>query len=327
MSGIIYTKPPQAQTQPAGSPTQLQYNAGGGLFGALANVNAINGNLSLSQIATPSTPVGGTGVIYADSGDTDQQLAYVNSYGRVTPIQYGWSHKIVGQILVGNGSLPVGSFDYLGAVTVTGTADSNGSTKTYSAGSVLTNLTRQKITSAAALNSGAEICMADPKRAAIVGSGSQGWGSKLTITFGLATYVTTQRIFVGYSQYASASAYNVDPSTLLNCAAIIKDANDINFSFFFNDGTGAGVKIDTGIAPALNGVYRVTVFIPSNGSSFNVNISQINTDSISPQAAYNQATTNVPLSGQFLYPHMFASTAASTTAVTMTLINLYEEQL
>jgi hypothetical protein len=331
MSEIKYTAP-VATTAAGGADGSVQFN-NAGAFGGMANVSEDHGNLKFTPIDQPAAPTGtgGAGVIYASNDEGDMQLTYINSYDRVTPLQYGFSHKILTQILVGNGATPLGSGSMFGStsITLTGTADSNGTAKVNSVFTTLPNLTRQTITSAAAINSGAEIAKTDPKKAAIVGNGfnTQAWGTKLVITFGLPTYVVSQRLFAGYSQYAAATAYNTDPSNLLNCIAVTKDAGEATFQFFFNDGIGAGVKIDTGIIPTLNSVYRVTVFIPSAGSTASINISEVRVGSIAGNTSYTQTLTNIPTSGTFIYPHLYASTAGSATAVAISLINIYEEQL
>jgi hypothetical protein len=334
MSEIKYTAPVVLPTPvtPAAPANSIQYN-NAGAFGGMANVSADAGNLKFAPIDQPSAPTGagGAGVIYASNDEGDTQLTYINNYNRVTPLQYGFSHKILTQILPGNGATPLGSGSMFGSTSIilTGSADSNGTAKVNSVFTTLPNLTRQTITSAAALNSGAEIAKTDPKKAAIVGNGfnTQAWGTKLVITFGLPTYAISQRLFAGYSQYAAATAYNTDPSNLLNIAAVTKDAGEATFQFFFNDGIGAGVKIDTGITPTINSVYRVTVFIPSAGNTISINVSEITVGAITGNTSYTQTLTNIPASGTFLYPHLYASTAGSATAVAISLINIYEEQI
>jgi hypothetical protein len=331
MSEIKYTAP-VATTAAGGADGSVQFN-NAGAFGGMANVSADAGNLKFAPINQPAAPTGagGAGVIYASNDEGDTQLTYINNYDRVTPLQYGFSHKILTQILPGNGPTPLGSGSMFGSssIILTGSADSNGTVKVNSVFTTLPNLTRQNITSATALNSGAEIAKNDPRKAAIVGNGfnTQAWGTKLVITFGLPTYAVSQRLFAGYSQYAGVTAYNVEPSTLLNIAALTKDAGEDTFQFFFNDGIGAGVKIDTGITPTINGVYRVTVFIPSAGSTISINVSEIRVGAIVSNTSHTQTFTNIPASGTFLYSHLYASTAGSTTAVVISLINIYEEQL
>ena len=153
MSEIKYTAPVVAPTPttPAAPANSIQYN-NAGAFGGMANVSADAGNLKFAPINQPSAPTGagGAGVIYASNDEGDTQLTYINNYNRVTPLQYGFSHKILTQILPGNGPTPLGSGSMFGVTSIilTGTADSNGTAKVNSVFTTLPNLTRQTITSA-----------------------------------------------------------------------------------------------------------------------------------------------------------------------------------
>jgi hypothetical protein len=334
MAGIIYTPPaapPTPPTPPAGNLNSLQYNAGS-VFGGLGNFEADATGFNPQFIATTNvlTPPQGKAIMYANSDDGDEAVSVVNSWAKNFPLQYNLGHKIIAAAFAGIGTSPNAAFQWLNCLTNTGTWQGNGTSqplaqKTYNASSVLPNVIKMNGQTTAAINNTAAIYMITRERAVIVGSAAQAWGAKLIITFGLPTYKTDQRIFMGYSGYNSALPANTDPSTWLNSIGIIKDQSDSTFNFYFR-GVAGGTKANTTITPVLNGVYRATIFIPSSGGSAYINFQEITVGSINNANWSN--TTTIPIPNTFLYPHFFANTGAiSATQVNISLINMFEEQL
>lgn len=335
MSGIIYTPAPTPPTPPTppGAPNRsLQYNSSGSFAGLSLLSSDTNGDLP-QWIATGTpgiTPPQNNAIIYVNGDDGDQPVTVFNAWAKDIPLQYNLGHKIVGGIIPGVGTSANAVLNWANSINFTGTWSGNGTTqplaqKTYNASFVLPNLTKINGQTTAALNNTAAYYMITRERAVIVGSAAQAWGTKLILTFGLSTYKTDQRIFMGYSFYNSVLPANTDPSTWLNTIGIIKDQADGTFSFFFRGALG-GTKTNTTIAPALNGVYRATIFIPSSGGSAYINFQEITTSNVNSVSASNTAT--IPVTNTFLYPHFFANTGAlSATQVNISLINVYEEQL
>lgn len=335
MAGIIYTAPPTPPTPPtppAGNPNSLQYN-GGAVFKGLDNLEADAAGNNQQFIATTNinTPPQGKAIIYASSEDGDEPVSVINSWGKNFPLQYNLGHKLVAGIFAGIGTSPAGAFNWsAGVLATTGTWSGNGTTqplaqKTYNASFVLPNLTKMNGQTTAVLNNTAAVYMITRERAVIVGSAAQAWGTKLVLTFGLPTYKTDQRIFMGYSSYNSVLPANTDPSTWLNTIGIIKDQIDGTFNFYFRGATG-GTKQNTLITPTLNGVYRATIFIPSSGGSAYINFQEITVGTVNNVSSSN--TSTIPIPNTFLYPHFFANTGAlSATQVNISLINVFEEQL
>lgn len=333
MSGIIYTPaptPPTPPTPPGAPDRSLQYNASGTFAGLSLISSDTNGDLA-QYIATSTpapAPPQNNAILYADGGDGDDPISQINSWGKAFPLQNNIGHKIIGMAWPGSGSSITASFAWNGYVSSALGTWSNVNplaNKTYNLGATLPNISKQNGVTAAALNSGCEVCMITQVRAVLVGAAAQAWGVKLILTFGLPTYKTDQRIFMGYSFASSNLPQNTDPSTNLNCVAVIKDQGDTNLHFFFRGAAGL-TKIDTGITPTLNGVYRVTVFIPSSGGQAFLNLQQILPNTIATATASN--TTTIPIPGTYLYPHFMANTGGlSATAVNLSFIQMYEEQL
>jgi hypothetical protein len=335
MSGIIYTPAPTPPTPPTppGAPDRgLQYNASGTFAGLALLSSDTNGDLAqYIATSTPSpAPPQNNAILYADVDEGDEAMSQINSWGKAFPLQNNIGHKILAMAWPGIGTSPVASFTWANVLANTGTWQGNGTTqplaqKTYNATFALPNFTKMNGQTTAAINNSAEIYMITRERSVIVGSASQAWGVKLILTFGLSTYKTDERIFMGYNAFNSVNPANTDPSTWLNSIGIIKDQADSNFNFYFR-GAAGGTKANTGITPTLNGVYRATIFIPSSGGSAYISLQEITVSTVNTASWSNSAT--IPIPGTILYPHFMANTGGATgTQVNISLIQIYEEQL
>jgi hypothetical protein len=332
MAGIIYTAPPTAPTPPtppAGNTGSIQYN-GGSVFKGLDNLetDAAGKHQQFISDDVINTPSQNKVVLYANSEDGDDPLSVVNSWGKNFPLQYNIGHKIIGMSWPTNGAAPSGAFAWNGYVSSVGAAWNSGvplATKSYNAGSTLPNISRMNGSTTAAINQSAEIYVNTINRSAIIGSAAQAWGTKLIITFGLPTYKSDQRMFIGYANAAAALGANVDPTNYINCIAVIKDQGTSQFTFFVR-GSGIGNTQLTGITPTLNGLYRLTVFIPSSGGKTYINFQEIVVNTVNSVSYFNDTT--MPIIGTPMYPHLMANTGAlSATAINLSLVQMYEEQL
>jgi hypothetical protein len=328
MAGIIYTPAPTPPTPPGGLDRNVQYN-NGGVFGGLRFLEAdaaAHHQQFITPLSQPATPPADRAIIYASNDDGDQSLQVLNSFSKDYPLQLGIGHKIVGMAWPGNGSTALASFAWSGYVN-SGTGSwspTTNCTKSYTAGTALPNISRYNGQTLAAIGSSAEIFMGTQNRSVVTGSALQAWGVKLIVTFGCPTYVNTQRFFIGYSQFSAALNGLADPSSFINSIAIIKDVSDTTFNFFFRGLLGS-TKINTGITPAVNGVYRATIFIPSVGTTAYMNFQEIGTNTVSSASISNSST--IPPVGTNLYPHMMVGNGATLGAVNISLIQMHEEQL
>lgn len=331
MAGIFYTPPPTTPTPPTppgGALKSVQYNAGAN-FGGMSKVESDAADEHLQFIAdnTVNAPLQGKAILYANSDDGDECLTHLNSWGKNFPLQLNIGHKIIGMAWPAGGASVGNAFAWSNFTTSVGTWSSGVAlaAKSYSAGFVLPNLSKMNGATAAAINSSAEVYVNTINRSAIIGSASQAWGTKLVVTFGLPTYKNDQRIFAGYANAAGALGANVDPSTYTNAIGIIKDSVSGSFVFFVR-GAGVGTSVNTGITPTLNGAYRATIFIPSSGSIVYLTFEEILPNTIN-KVAYSNNTT-LPAIGTAMFAHLLANTGGTTaTAVNLSLIQIYEEQL
>ena len=333
MAGIFYTPPPVTPTPPTppgGNVGSIQFN-GSGIFKGLDFVEADSAEEHLQLIAdnTVNTPPQGKSVVYISSNDGDEPLTVLTSWGKDFPLQNNIGHKIIGMAWPSGGASVGNAFAWSNYTTSVGTWSSTLpallTNKTYSATNVLSNMTKMNGASTALVNNSTEVYLNAAQRAAIIGSASQAWGTKLIITFGLPTYKSDQRIFAGYSNAASALSANTDPSSFINTIGIIKDSGSNSFVFFCR-GAGLGTSVNTGITPQLNGVYRATIFIPSSGGMCYINFQQIGINTITNATFFNNTT--MPIVGMSMFAHVYCNTGpTTTTAVNLSFIQMYEEQL
>lgn len=331
MASIIYTPPatpPTPPTPPGGLTGNVQYN-NAGAFGGLrfleADVNAHHQQF-ITPLTAPTTPPADKAILYASNDDGDQALTSLNSFGKDYPLQLGIGHKIVGMAWPSNGTTALASFSWNGYLTTSGNwSPTTNCTKSYTAGTALPNVTRYNGQTTAAANSSAELFVNSQNRSAIVGGALQAWGTKLIITFGCPTYALTQRFFIGYTSISSVLGPTVDPSSFINSIAIIKDVSDNTFNFFFRGSLG-GTKINTGVTPTVNGLYRATIFIPSVGTTAYMNFQEIGTNEIIANASISNSST-IPAVGTNLYPHLQVNSGTGVLSANISMVNMYEEQL
>jgi len=318
-----------SSTPPGGSTTQVQYNNGGAFDGASqVTINTTDENLQLvSATALVTVPSAGNVKVYANNRTGTDEVRVSPSVGVDVPLQNSMGHKIIGTIYPGGNAttgLAVGSGQFTGYTSLNA-ASAVTDSKTWDAANMRTNFTVLNFVSTAAINVGAELTMNNLSRAMMVGNNTYGGGSKLVIMFAFPAYRSTQRIIAGYAA-TTGGTLGADPSTNTNIIAIAKDGSDNNFFLMYNDGTLTCTRVDTFIAPNINDVYRVTIFIPSNSTSMYVTLEAISKSSIT---TYNSGaiTTNIPAGGTTLLPHLGSGTGGTiSTAVRMGLIQIYEEQ-
>lgn len=79
--------------------------------------------------------------------------------------------------------------------------------------------------------------------------------------FALEAYAPNERLIVGLSSLNGS--LSVEPSTLLNSIALIKDSTDSTLQILCSDGTAA-TKVNTGITPAVDQIIDLILFCKPN---------------------------------------------------------------
>jgi len=155
-----------------------------------------------------------------------------------------------------------------------------------------------------------------------------GGGGRGTFMFALPTYLATERIMVGY--WEGVNALTGDPSTFLVSVAnssslmLIKDAADTSFQFCHYSGSGGvATKVNTGVVPNAEDVYRFTVYI-SPDSKFYMQL-EIITKTAPIRVITYQPTLNVPLVGDRIFCQQGVNSGLVGGAVSYGLIQTTEE--
>jgi hypothetical protein len=155
-----------------------------------------------------------------------------------------------------------------------------------------------------------------------------GGAGKGTLTFCLPDYAAGEAIFFGYS--TNTNAVTTEPSFFLTanpslpCLAVGKDEADSTFHFFHNSNgpNVAPTKVDIGVTPNSNDVYRVTVYV-TGASIFYIKFEVITKTGITTYIC--NPTTNIPPIGTRIIPFMYVNNRATATAVSWGLIAVTEE--
>jgi hypothetical protein len=151
-----------------------------------------------------------------------------------------------------------------------------------------------------------------------------GGGGRGTFTFSFPTYNAGQRIFVGYSSVISQPL--VDPTTFLganNGLGVGKDAADTTLQFFNSNSVTVPTKVNTGVTPNAEDVYRVTVYVAPN-STYYIQLEVISKSAPIRVITYNP-TTFVPPVGIKIYPMQWINNAATAAAIQYGFIYAMEE--
>jgi hypothetical protein len=192
------------------------------------------------------------------------------------------------------------------------------------------NYNKTTFTTASGANSSSLIRIGSISQAAGIICGNtkfSGGGGRGTFTFSFPTYLSTQRIMVGYSE--AVAALSGDPSTFLTAPTpysslmVIKDAADTTLQFAHYSGTGVVTKVNTGIKPNNEDVYRLTVYIAPNSTYY------MQLEVISKTAAIRvvtlNPTTNVPPVGDRLVQQQAVNNGTVGGVVVYGLIQHLEE--
>ncbi len=275
--------------------------------------------LSSTSLATASTS--GRVKLYSNNRTGADELRVAPSIGVDNPLQNSIGHKITGTMFPSTNAV-VGSLNFTGFPSFSGTLSTT--SKTYDATNMQPNFTVLRGTSTASANVGTELSLNNLSRSMMVGNNTYGGGAKCVWMFSCPTYRSNQRIGAYYAA-TTGGTMGADPSSNANIVGVCKDSADSTFQICHNDGSGTATKIGTSITPNTNDIYRLTVFIPSNSTSMYVTLEAISKSSIT---TYNSGalTTNIPQAGTTLVPHLASGTAGVASAVTIGLIQIYEEQ-
>ena len=153
-----------------------------------------------------------------------------------------------------------------------------------------------------------------------------GGGGRGTFTFSFPAYLSTERIMIGYVG-AGVAAISADPSSMVGSTAsllLIKDAADATLSFMHtNTSGGAATKVNTGITPNSEDVYRLTVYIAPN-STFYMQLEVLSKSAATRVVTINP-TTNIPPVGSRMVSYQGVNNGSVGGIVSYGIIQVMEE--
>jgi len=307
-------------TGAAGSTKQIQYNNAGAFAGStVANIDTDN-NLYFLSTSGSTSSFANSLKIYSNNQTGIDELHSVPFVGSESIMQSSLGQKVTGRWTL-NGTTEIAEGFYTSAISTAGAGSFN--LRTYDATNLLPNYMYKKYTAAASANTQSEVYYGFTSRAAMIGNNTYGGQAKWVGTFGLPGYVSTQRVFAGYINTFATLTTTVDPSTLLNLVGVGKDAADTTLQIMFNGASGTATKVNTGITPTVNDVYRVTVFLPSSGAASYVTLERFTKSAVTTFNAANSA--KIPVAGTLMYMHIVSNSAAASTAPQLAVIHIHEE--
>jgi hypothetical protein len=327
-------------------------SATGGGSSTIVKANEFN----MLYKANGDTTIRGTTKVRVDTTDLRIEFAYDSTTSTVTTDPHGgvkfWGSNRMGMgairindtvsipaalqraINAQNTSqiLPLASITYTNTFTIGGLMAVFGTQSVEYAAPNFTiqnkNYNKVIITTAAPANSraGIRVGLTNSAPGIICGNTKfSGGGGRGTFTFCLPTYDGVQGIFMGYT--ALSSEPSTEPSTFLNSnrgLGIGKDATDGTL-FFFHSSNVAVVptKVNTGITPNTEDVYRLTVYIAPN-STYYMQLEVLSKTNPTRVVTINP-TTNIPPVGSRLLMMHYVNKLAAAGTVQLGIIQSTEE--
>ena len=181
----------------------------------------------------------------------------------------------------------------------------------------LTEQPRCQFTSATTAN--AQAALHNSQLIAVHSTTAERGGYLFHFQFGASQIPTGPRVFMGLTGTTFA-ANTGEPSALVASYAVLgKDSGDTNLQFLCNSGSGAGTKIDTGIALSANGWYEVVIYSPKGGATVNMVLCRRDTGAV----FYGSTSSDTPATGTGLMYNLIAGLSSTTgTAMVLHLGNL-----
>lgn len=259
---------PSAGGSPSGNTGELQYN-NAGVFAAVGNVHADNGDVTLAANAAPVAPPTDYVKLFNKQIGIRNMLAIVGPSGLDTTLQPLFARNKIGIWMPpGNASTVPGVLGFT-AYTALGTATA----RNVAATSLFTRMRRLGyVSSTSTANfAGGYVAAAQVTLGATIGARDVGGFFKV-IRFGIsdAAAVSGARMCVGISNLTGAPT-NVEPSTLTNHIGVGHGAADTNLKLFYG-GSAAQTPLDLGanFPLTINSavVYELALYCPP-GNTYN----------------------------------------------------------
>lgn len=159
-----------------------------------------------------------------------------------------------------------------------------------------------------------------------IGSAAGQGGFYFVARFGILTYTSTMRVFVGLSALTTALA--ADPSATANSCGMSKDTGETTWQCLTVNGGPSATKISTGRTTAAAGaaeVFDMRMFCAPNGTSIIFNVQDITSGTV--LVNNTSQTLTLPVNTVMLTPHAECMNVAggAGSAVAIFLNKIYIE--
>lgn len=195
------------------------------------------------------------------------------------------------------------------AATLTGTAAASA----IDATNYLTEQPRVQLASATTINAQAGPSHTTAMAVTSTTAGRGGW--EFACRLGATTLPVGPRLYVGMTAVTFVG-FTAEPSTrTANYAVLGLDSTDTSMQFLTNSGVGAGTKISTGIALAVNGWYEVTIWSDPGSATVKMLLVRLDTGAI----YYGTTATDVPVTGSLMFPQCLGGLNGINTGTAFTM--------
>ena len=304
-----------ASATAGGSDKQVQYNSGGAIAGA-TNVEIVNGNLTLVDTATPTTPSANRIALYSDAMATRQMVASVTPDGTTFDFQSAIFTQTTFMWLPSTGTTVGINWGTSWTARNSGTSAAQ-STPAISSTDAISSMVRSLFgtgttaTGSSGFQSASQLCWR--------GNASNLGGFFFVCRFALAARSGTSQLLIGLSALNAALAG--EPSAQNSTLAVGFDSTDSNFKFISRS-TTAATSYDTTVAINTTTIYDIYIYASPNGSSVTYELRNALTNTT---LATQTESTNLPASTTMMYAHAQIRSASGTTAKTLAISKLYLE--
>lgn len=290
---------------PGGATGDVQYNNAGAFAGA-ANVEIASGNLQLVSTTDPTAPSAGNLILYSKDIAGRQLPKWIGPSGVDTPIQPNMAFNQVSIIGPGGGTT-------VGVIGCTITSVGTISNPNIASTNLKTQTRRIVNTSAAGAGSLASTRIASLEcwRGNVASQG----GFFAVARFGLTTLQTGMRMFIGFTDNATAAPTNIDPTTSTTPGKIgmAIAASTGNWNLVHNITGTAPTVIALGASYPVDvtSLYEMILFAKPNDTVVTYRITNLSTGA----QTSGTLSTNLPASTTPLGRVCWATNNATATAV------------
>lgn len=284
---------------PGGSDTQIQYN-NAGAFGGMANVEHLDGNLSLQDDTGPTAP--SSGVVLVSAPEASSQLAVLGADSPNLLVGPPWASADV-VMWRANGTTTLLEIGIPGGVAGTPTVPA------LSSGSYVGRSVQYRITSSGGTNQGSG-------RGGTIASFSMDGGFWCKWRYGISSSQSNSAFFVGLTA-ATGAITSGAPDSFVNMIGFSKLASDSGWWSTSNDATGTATShtsLGADFAlPSSSAVFDLVLYCPPGGTAVEWWAARADNRSLSPVSG--TISSNLPAGTTFMAPRFYGNTGGSATAV------------